>query len=143
MGWWRLLQVGPQSRIISRNVNALTCRTVYFFMQKSPLQFKVCAIFQLSIDFSAPFWIVQPWLLCKLTSYSDRVPENVVRDCSSSRRFNPARRRIGRSVGLGRRLREIASIRTPILLDSIAKYQVALLRTRCREVTTRHDWVTY
>lgn len=25
-------------------------KTVYFFMQGSPLQFKVCAIFQLSID---------------------------------------------------------------------------------------------
>ncbi|ETW78938.1 hypothetical protein HETIRDRAFT_445771 [Heterobasidion irregulare TC 32-1] len=27
-------------------------RMVYFFLQGSPLQFKVCAIFQLSIDFS-------------------------------------------------------------------------------------------
>jgi hypothetical protein len=27
------------------------CRTVYFFLQGSPLQFKVCALFQLSIDF--------------------------------------------------------------------------------------------
>lgn len=26
-------------------------KTIYFFMQGSPLQFKVCAIFQLSIDF--------------------------------------------------------------------------------------------
>ena len=26
-------------------------RTVYFFVQGSPLQFKVCAIFQLSVDF--------------------------------------------------------------------------------------------
>ena len=25
-------------------------RTVYFFLQHSPLQFKVCAIFQLSVD---------------------------------------------------------------------------------------------
>ncbi|KAG7443670.1 uncharacterized protein BT62DRAFT_953401 [Guyanagaster necrorhizus] len=28
-----------------------TFKTVYFFLQESPLQFKVCAIFQLSIDF--------------------------------------------------------------------------------------------
>ncbi|KAF8227550.1 hypothetical protein L208DRAFT_297582 [Tricholoma matsutake] len=28
-----------------------TFKTVYFFLQHSPLQFKVCAIFQLSIDF--------------------------------------------------------------------------------------------
>jgi hypothetical protein len=28
----------------------LFCRTVYFFAQGSPLQFKICAIFQLSID---------------------------------------------------------------------------------------------
>jgi len=27
-------------------------KTVYFFLQKSPLQFQVCAIFQLSIDFA-------------------------------------------------------------------------------------------
>ncbi|KAG2011489.1 hypothetical protein CC2G_011599 [Coprinopsis cinerea AmutBmut pab1-1] len=27
-------------------------KTVYFFLQHSPLQFKVCAIFQLSIDFA-------------------------------------------------------------------------------------------
>ncbi|KAG9123523.1 hypothetical protein FRC07_014834, partial [Ceratobasidium sp. 392] len=26
-------------------------KTIYFFLQNSPLQFKVCAIFQLSIDF--------------------------------------------------------------------------------------------
>lgn len=30
-------------------------RTVYFFLQNSPLQFKVCAIFQLSIDFGMLF----------------------------------------------------------------------------------------
>jgi hypothetical protein len=29
----------------------LTNRAVYFFLQSSPLQFKVCAIFQLSVDF--------------------------------------------------------------------------------------------
>lgn len=27
-------------------------KTVYFFLQHSPLQFKACAIFQLSIDFA-------------------------------------------------------------------------------------------
>jgi hypothetical protein len=30
---------------------AMSSRTVYFFLQHSPIQFKVCAIFQLSIDF--------------------------------------------------------------------------------------------
>lgn len=30
-----------------------SCRVVYFFLQQSPLQFKVCAIFQLSIDCGA------------------------------------------------------------------------------------------
>lgn len=33
-----------------------TLRTVYFFLKASPLQFKVCAIFQLSIDFGKVFY---------------------------------------------------------------------------------------
>lgn len=32
-----------------------TDRTVYFFLNPSPLQFKICAIFQLSIDFGKSY----------------------------------------------------------------------------------------
>lgn len=37
--------------IYSDGANSSLNRTVYFFLQSSPLQFKVCSIFQLSIDF--------------------------------------------------------------------------------------------
>jgi hypothetical protein len=32
------------------HILTLLSRAVYFFMQRSPLQFRVCAIFQLSVD---------------------------------------------------------------------------------------------
>ncbi|KAF9048268.1 hypothetical protein BDZ89DRAFT_757224 [Hymenopellis radicata] len=35
-------------------------KTVYFFLQESPLQFKICSIFQLSIDFGESFSDINP-----------------------------------------------------------------------------------
>lgn len=48
--WWRFFQVSSLRRITIIHMSRHSIRTVYFFLQQSPLQFKVCAIFQLSID---------------------------------------------------------------------------------------------
>ena len=52
MVWWRHIQVGSTNlaRICVELTRDGRYRTVYFFLKHSPLQFKVCGIFQLSID---------------------------------------------------------------------------------------------
>jgi hypothetical protein len=57
MGWRRCFQVSLPMLSLTSKLG--TChsprfsRTVYFFLKESPLQFKVCSIFQLSIDLGA------------------------------------------------------------------------------------------
>ena len=52
---WDGLEETRSSRTIwsaSSSITTHTChRTAYFFLQHSPLQFQVCAVFQLSVDF--------------------------------------------------------------------------------------------
>ncbi len=48
---------------------AFCYRVVYFFLQQSPIQFKVCAIFQLSIDCGKFIvTILLHWLISNTTS---------------------------------------------------------------------------
>lgn len=51
-------------------VNHWLHRTVYFFIQRSPLQFKVCAIFQLSIDCGMALFlqVSEIWLILMITT---------------------------------------------------------------------------
>ena len=52
----RFLQVGIW--LCFSTVSLIISRTVYFFLQGSPLQFKVCAVFQLSVDCGTSYIIL-------------------------------------------------------------------------------------
>lgn len=48
---WEVIHSSRQAILsLVLQTNLAVSRTIYFFLQRSPLQFKVCAIFQLSVD---------------------------------------------------------------------------------------------
>lgn len=83
----------------SKSFTHLTCvvglifvrRAVYFFLQGSPLQFKVCAIFQLSIDLGAYRYLLvgaiinmknllSPAIVCQRVYYGAAIPPAVLQE---------------------------------------------------------------
>ena len=50
VGWGVILLSRQAILSIVLQTKLAVSRTLYFFLQRSPLQFKVCAIFQLSVD---------------------------------------------------------------------------------------------
>ncbi|KAJ7743161.1 hypothetical protein B0H16DRAFT_1377473 [Mycena metata] len=54
-------------------------KTAYFFWQGSPIQFKACAVFQLSIDFGKSF-LGQPTIVVQRVLYGNAAPPSVLLD---------------------------------------------------------------